>query len=157
MASHLPVIVIRGGQAGLSISYYLKERGIKHLVFERNRIAEAWRSERWDSFCLVTPNWQIEFGLAPNYTILKGAEYPVTYTVPLAVALGDSKFYNGDTYGYFCTGLTVSTPLAFIPKQYGSWNASAGYKYYNLGDQAAAVNSVSKDQNVFDLSIGCTF
>ncbi|HEY0790597.1 MAG TPA: MSMEG_0569 family flavin-dependent oxidoreductase [Chthoniobacterales bacterium] len=57
---HYPVLVIGGGQAGLSISYCLKERGIDHLVFEKHRLAEAWRSERWDSFCLVTPNWQCQ-------------------------------------------------------------------------------------------------
>jgi putative flavoprotein involved in K+ transport len=55
---HYPVIIIGGGQAGLSMSYCLKEKGIAHLVFEKHRMAEAWRSKRWDSFCLVTPNWQ---------------------------------------------------------------------------------------------------
>ena len=56
--THYPVIIIGGGQAGLSISYLLKQRGIEHLIFERNRIGEAWRSQRWDTFCLVTPNRQ---------------------------------------------------------------------------------------------------
>ena len=55
---HFPVIIIGGGQAGLSISYCLKERGIGHIIFEKNRLAESWRTKRWDSFCLVTPNWQ---------------------------------------------------------------------------------------------------
>jgi putative flavoprotein involved in K+ transport len=58
MRSHYPVIIIGGGQAGLSISYCLRERGIDHLIFEQHRIAHSWRSKRWDSFCLVTPNWQ---------------------------------------------------------------------------------------------------
>ncbi len=58
MKTHYPVIVIGGGQAGLSMSYCLKERGVEHLVFEKHRVAEAWRSKRWDAFCLVTPNWQ---------------------------------------------------------------------------------------------------
>ncbi len=57
---HYPVIVVGGGQAGLAMSYCLKERGIDHLVFEKHRLAEAWRSKRWDSFCLVTPNWQCQ-------------------------------------------------------------------------------------------------
>jgi len=55
---HTQVIVVGGGQAGLSVSYYLKQKGIAHVVLEKSRVAEAWRSERWDSFCLVTPNWQ---------------------------------------------------------------------------------------------------
>jgi putative flavoprotein involved in K+ transport len=57
---HYSVIVIGGGHAGLSMSHCLKERGIDHLVFEKNRLGESWRSKRWDSFCLVTPNWQCQ-------------------------------------------------------------------------------------------------
>lgn len=57
-ATHVPVVVIGGGQAGLSVSHELKKRGVAHLVLEKNRIAHSWRNERWDSFCLVTPNWQ---------------------------------------------------------------------------------------------------
>jgi len=60
LQSHYPAIIIGGGQAGLSMSYCLKERGIDHLVFEKHRLGEAWRSKRWDSFCLVTPNWQCQ-------------------------------------------------------------------------------------------------
>ncbi|WDZ94179.1 MSMEG_0569 family flavin-dependent oxidoreductase [Herbaspirillum sp. WKF16] len=55
---HHSVIIIGGGQAGLSASWYLKDAGIDHLVLEKHRIGHAWRSERWDTFCLVTPNWQ---------------------------------------------------------------------------------------------------
>ncbi len=58
VSGHYPVIIIGGGQAGLSMSYCLKERGVEHLIFEKNRLGESWRSNRWDSFCLVTPNWQ---------------------------------------------------------------------------------------------------
>jgi putative flavoprotein involved in K+ transport len=57
-AQHHGVVVIGGGQAGLSLSYYLKQRGIDHLVIEKNDPVHAWRDQRWDSFCLVTPNWQ---------------------------------------------------------------------------------------------------
>ena len=57
---HLQAIVIGGGQAGLSASYLLKAQGIEHAVFERHDIAHAWRTQRWDSFCLVTPNWQCQ-------------------------------------------------------------------------------------------------
>jgi len=51
------VIVIGGGQAGLAMSRHLSQRGIDHVVFERRRVAERWRSERWDSLRLLTPNW----------------------------------------------------------------------------------------------------
>lgn len=55
---HIPVIIVGGGQAGLSVSWYLCAEGIEHLVLERAGRFESWRRNRWDSFCLVTPNWQ---------------------------------------------------------------------------------------------------
>ncbi len=55
---HHDVIIVGGGQSGLSMAYCLKRRGISCLVLEQHRIAHAWREERWDTFCLVTPNWQ---------------------------------------------------------------------------------------------------
>lgn len=55
---HVPVIIIGAGQAGLAMSYHLTARRIRHLVLERFRAAHTWREQRWDSFCLVTPNWQ---------------------------------------------------------------------------------------------------
>ena len=58
ITSHHDVIVIGGGQAGLSLSVYLQQRDIDHLVVEKNDPVHAWRDQRWDSFCLVTPNWQ---------------------------------------------------------------------------------------------------
>jgi len=58
MSERVAVAVVGGGQAGLATSYLLKSRGVDHVVLEKNRAAHAWRSERWDSFCLVTPNWQ---------------------------------------------------------------------------------------------------
>jgi putative flavoprotein involved in K+ transport len=54
------IAVIGGGQAGLSISWFLKQSGIDHIVFEKERAGHAWRAERWDTFCLVTPNWQCQ-------------------------------------------------------------------------------------------------
>jgi putative flavoprotein involved in K+ transport len=67
MKTHYPVIIVGGGQAGLSMSYCLRERDIEHLIFEKNQIGYAWRTKRWDSFCLVTPNWQCK---------LPGYDYP---------------------------------------------------------------------------------
>jgi putative flavoprotein involved in K+ transport len=58
LADHYPVVVVGGGQAGLSTSHYLKQQGIVHVVLEKRRVGHSWRSERWDTFCLVTPNWQ---------------------------------------------------------------------------------------------------
>ena len=53
-------IVIGAGQAGLCASYYLTRSGIQHSVLEAGDVGESWRSQRWDSFCLVTPNWTVQ-------------------------------------------------------------------------------------------------
>lgn len=61
-----PVVVVGAGQAGLSTSHHLTARAIDHIVLERGRVAHSWRTERWDSLTLLTPNWM---------TRLPGLEY----------------------------------------------------------------------------------
>jgi putative flavoprotein involved in K+ transport len=56
MGKHVDALVVGGGQAGLSVSWHLKRRGREHAVLDRGNIGDTWR-QRWDSFCLVTPNW----------------------------------------------------------------------------------------------------
>lgn len=55
--NHFDVVVIGGGQAGLGIGHYLREAGSEFIIFERGRVGETWRSQRWDSFAVNTPNW----------------------------------------------------------------------------------------------------
>ena len=55
--SVLDVIVVGAGWAGLGVSYYLAQAGLRHCVLERSRIGETWRTQRWDAFRLNTPNW----------------------------------------------------------------------------------------------------
>lgn len=58
---HFNTLIVGGGQAGLSVSYYLSLENISHLVLERADIpAPMWRDDRWDSFTLVTPNWDFK-------------------------------------------------------------------------------------------------
>ena len=67
MAERINTVIVGGGQAGLAASYGLAQHGIEHIVLEQaDQLGEAWRNHRWDSFTLVTPNWQIR---------LPGAEY----------------------------------------------------------------------------------
>ena len=51
-------VVVGAGHAGLSVSYCLAARKIDHVVIERGEVANAWRTERWESLRLLTPNWQ---------------------------------------------------------------------------------------------------
>jgi putative flavoprotein involved in K+ transport len=60
MREHHDTVVIGGGQAGLAMSYHLQNSGREHIILERNRIAERWRSERWDSLAFQFPNASLE-------------------------------------------------------------------------------------------------
>ena len=59
MSERVEVAVVGAGQAGLAVSYWLAEYEIGHVLFERDRPGASWR-DRWDSFCLVTPNWTLD-------------------------------------------------------------------------------------------------
>lgn len=67
MTESIETIIIGGGQAGLSLSYFLGKAGREHVILEKaSQAGDAWRNRRWDSFTLVTPNWTFK---------LPGAEY----------------------------------------------------------------------------------
>jgi putative flavoprotein involved in K+ transport len=114
MAKHAePVgtIVIGAGQAGLANSYALAQHGLDHVVLERGRIGEAWRG-RWDSLCMVLPNWYNGLpgfpyqGAAPDgfqtrdEWIADLARYAATFALPVregvavsaVAALPDGRF-----------------------------------------------------------------
>jgi putative flavoprotein involved in K+ transport len=67
-------VIIGGGQAGLAMSYYLRDRGREHIILERKRVAERWHSERWDSLAFQFPNWALQL---PGF-VYKG-ENPDTF------------------------------------------------------------------------------
>jgi putative flavoprotein involved in K+ transport len=54
----IDTVIIGAGHAGLAMSRCLSDRGIDHVVLERADVANSWRTERWDSLRLLTPNWQ---------------------------------------------------------------------------------------------------
>jgi putative flavoprotein involved in K+ transport len=67
MTTNIETVIVGGGQAGLSVSYFLGKQGREHTVLEKAaQPGNAWRNDRWDSFTLVTPNWTFR---------LPGAEY----------------------------------------------------------------------------------
>ena len=114
--SQVDVVIVGGGQAGLAVSYYLRAFGVEHVVLERGQIGESWRSARWDSFTLVTPNWMTRL---PGYAMAAGTgehflprdavtgmlerlarELPVhTGTEVSSVAAGDGRYTVSTTCG----------------------------------------------------------
>lgn len=62
---HSDTIIIGAGPAGLALSYYLSQRHWPHRILEAGRIAEHWRTRRWDSLRLVAPNWHLQLPAMP--------------------------------------------------------------------------------------------
>jgi putative flavoprotein involved in K+ transport len=60
ITEQIATVIIGGGQSGLAMSHHLSQFGREHLVLERRRIAERWRSERWDSLTFQSPNWNLQ-------------------------------------------------------------------------------------------------
>ena len=58
MARNITTVVIGAGHAGLAMSHRLSARSIDHVLLERGEVANTWKTERWDSLRLLTPNWQ---------------------------------------------------------------------------------------------------
>ena len=59
MPERIETVIIGGGQAGLAMSYHLGQLRREHIVLERGRVAERWRSERWNSLAFQFPNWMM--------------------------------------------------------------------------------------------------
>jgi putative flavoprotein involved in K+ transport len=65
MTEIVDIAIIGGGHAGLAMSYWLREHRREHVILERDQVGARWRSERWDSFTLQSPNWDRELPGAP--------------------------------------------------------------------------------------------
>jgi len=104
----IDTLVIGGGQAGLAMSHRLKERGLSHLVLERGRIAERWRSERWDGLKFQFPNWSVQLpdfpfphsdpeAFASNGEIIKFIEdYAAFVAPPIRSGVTVTRLTKGD-------------------------------------------------------------
>ncbi len=101
------VAVVGGGQAGLATSRELTDRGVEYVVLERGRIGQTLR-DRWDTFCLVTPNWTVQLpghpydgdapdGFMPRDDIVAYLERYATHTgSPVREGVGVSGVGRGD-------------------------------------------------------------
>ena len=111
MTETVDVAVVGAGQAGLSISHELCHAGIEHVVLERGRVGETWRG-RWDSFCLVIPNWTVRLpgapyrggdpdGFMPRDDIVAHlAGYARSFKAPVREGVNVSALDTGDDDGF---------------------------------------------------------
>ena len=85
------VVIVGGGQAGIAMSEHLGHARVPHVILERGRIAEKWRSGRWDSLVANGPAWHdrfpgLEFDTAPDAFVPKEqvADYFEAYAKKIA-------------------------------------------------------------------------
>ncbi len=137
-------VVIGAGHSGLAMSRCLTERSIDHVVLERGEVANSWRTQRWDSLRLLTPNWM---------TRLPGHRYqgddPDGYlTVPEVVKLIDTYAATVAAPVHAWTAVTRVRPAAdgfVVETDRGSWRArtvvvaSGAYTVASVPAAAAAV------------------
>jgi hypothetical protein len=110
----IDTVVVRGGQAGLAISYYFVREGREHVVLERApAVANAWRNQRWDSFTLVTPNFQVRMPRA-EYS----GKRSIRVNAPIAV-----KYFDDYSERSALSSLTGRFPRC--RQQELTWNSCA--------------------------------
>jgi len=106
----------------------------------------------------------LELGIEPSILLFDNPTYPITLSVPVAVGMSLEDYYeyvdaNGnlvdETYGFTSVGFTMGVPLAFIPAEYGTWEASAGLNIIFLSDELQDLNAGNGDDDVLYIgSIG---
>src|SRR5438477_150102 len=96
-------VVIGAGQSGLAMSRCLTDRSVDHVVLERSEVANSWRTERWDSLRLLTPNWQCRL---PGYAYI-GDDPDGFMTMPEVVEFITG--YAKDIAAPVQTGTTVTS------------------------------------------------
>src|ERR1700716_2788560 len=111
MSSAVDVVIVGAGQAGLSLSHELAAAGVDHVVLERGRVGETWRG-RWDSFCLVIPNWTVQLpggryrgddpdGFMPKSAIISHlVGYAQTFRAPVREGVAVTSLEPGEHGGF---------------------------------------------------------
>jgi putative flavoprotein involved in K+ transport len=138
MTERVEVVIIGGGQAGLALSYYLTQQGRTHLVLEQGQVGETWRSQRWDSFTLNTPNWMTQLpgfpyrgddpdGFLPREDIVAYLEqYAASFNSPLQCGVrvtaiqqqpgGDGYFVEAEEMTFAARNVVLATGAFPKPK-----------------------------------------
>lgn len=120
------VVVVGAGQAGVAMSEHLTIAGISHVVLERDRIAERWRSERWDSLVANGPAWHDRFpnlefeGYDPDAFVPKEAvaDYFVAYAEKFNAPIRTGVDVKSVTRMPIDSGFSVETSAGEIQAKY---------------------------------------
>jgi len=115
-------VIIGAGHCGLAMSRCLTGRSIDHVVLERGQVANSWRTQRWDSLRLLTPNWMTRL---PGYAY-RGADPDGYLRAPQVAAMLED--YAGASAAPVLTGTTVTSVRAtaggfVVHTDQGSWRA----------------------------------
>ncbi len=116
-------VIIGGGQAGLAMSRCLTDRSVDHVVLERGRVGESWRSERWDSLRLLTPSWQSRL---PGYRY-QGSDPDGFMTMPDVIGYleGYARSFAAPVEDRTSVSSVTRDPAGFrIATDRGVWNAT---------------------------------
>lgn len=132
-------VIIGAGQAGLAMSHCLSKAGIAHVVLERGRVAERWRSERWDSLRLLTPNWMTRLpglvyagpepdgfmgmdevtGFLVDYARIARVPVETATTVRRVSRLGDDYLVETDRGSWLAPVVVIATGYCDRPRRPG--------------------------------------
>ena len=126
-------VVIGAGHAGLAMSQRLTERSIDHVVLERGRVANSWRTQRWDSLRLLTPSWHTRLpgladrgdpdgfmsmpevvGLIDDYARATRAPVQTGTRVVHVAADGDGYTVTTDRGAWHCASVVLASGMANV-------------------------------------------
>jgi len=109
----IDTVIIGGGQAGLAMSYLLTQQDREHVILEKNqRVGSSWQN-RWDSFHLVTPNWQLQLpgfhyegdnpdGFMPRDEVVSYLEnYAASFNPPIRFGVEVTSVEQSDNVGRY--------------------------------------------------------
>ncbi|GAA4396069.1 MSMEG_0569 family flavin-dependent oxidoreductase [Tsukamurella soli] len=128
-STYVPVVIVGGGQAGLSVSWYLGRAGVEHIVVESDTPVHAWSDKRWDNFTLVTPNWHCRLpgypyaGPDPDGFMTRDevvewlAGWLATFEPPLRTHTTVTRLRRGDDGGFELTLESASGPETLVCDQ----------------------------------------
>ena len=80
-------------------------------------------------------------GITPGFDLGKASRFPVNISLPITLGFSDKHYFAGRHFGFFSGGIALAVPLAFIPKQFGTWSLGASAIYYRLGRTSAELTN----------------